>query len=296
MKIGKLSFHCIHDSMSAQQSVDLAQHVEACGFGALWVTEFLGREVFAHSAHLLANTRSLIIGSGVANIYARDAGAMLAGQLALNELFPDRFLLGIGVSHAKLVSDFRGHAYTKPVATMRKYLEAMKLQRATYAAPMPLEAPMTIVAALRPKMLALAAELADGAIPTWTPPEHTARARAILGPGKFLCPIQSVMLETDPAIARAAARKHVSVGMTMPNYQENLKWLGFESEDFENGCSDRLIDALVAWGDEDAIRKRIELHFAAGADHVCILPQHPKPQHMLELDMRLIDILAPNKS
>lgn len=294
MNIGKLSIHCIHDSMTAAQTVALAQRVERGGYGALWIAETFGREVFAHAAHLLDKTDRLVIGTGIANIYARDPKAMVGGQIALDEQSGGRFLMGLGVSHALIVNDMRGHNYGKPIATMRAYLEAMAVGEADYQAPKYAGGRTTILAALRPKMLELAATHADGAIPAWVPPEHSARARAIMGPDKLLCPVQFVMLETDPAKARAAARVHCALSMGLPNYQENLKWLGFESEDFENNCSDRLVDTLVAWGDEDAIRKRIQAHFDAGADHVCIGPLSATPDNMMDINPEIIDLLAPN--
>jgi len=293
MQIGRTSIHCVHDSLTAPETVAFAKRVEAGGYGALWIAETFGREVFAHAAHLLANTDTLTIGMGIANIYARDPKAMAAGQLALAEQSNGRFLLGLGVSHSLIVSDMRGHEYGKPVTTMRTYLDAMKKDKSQYQAPMPAEPPKTVLAALRPKMLELAGTMADGAIPTWVTPEHSARARKILGPGKLLCPTQWVMLETDPAKARAAARVHCGLSMQLPNYQENLKWLGFTSEDFENGCSDRLVDAIVAWGDEKAIRARIKAHFDAGADHVCIGPLSAAPNKMMDIDFTIVDLLAP---
>jgi probable F420-dependent oxidoreductase len=293
MRIGQTSIHCVHDSLTARETVALAKRVEAAGYGALWIAETFGREVFAHAAHLLDNTDTLVVGMGIANIYARDPKAMVAGQLALAEQSGGRFLLGVGVSHALIVSEMRGHDYGKPIATMRKYLETMTAGAAVYQAPMPAERPKTILAALRPKMLELAGTLADGAIPTWVPPEHSARAREVLGPDKLLCPLQYVMLETDPAKARAAARVHCGLSMSLPNYQENLKWLGFTSEDFENGGSDRLVDAIIAWGDEAAIRARIQAHLDAGADHVCIGPLSAEPRAMMDINPKIVDLLAP---
>lgn len=293
MKLGKLSIHCVHDSLTAPETVDLARKVEQGGYGAIWIAETFGREVFAHAAHLLAHTRELAVGMGIANIYARDPKAMLAGQMALAEQSGGRFVLGLGVSHSLIVKDMRGHDYGKPVSTMRAYLEEMKANEAEYQAPRPAERPVTVLAALRPKMLELAASHADGAIPVWVPPEHTARAREILGPDKLLCPVQYVMLETDPVKARAAARVHCGLSMSLPNYQGNLKWLGFEDEDFENNCSDRLVDSLIAWGDEDAIRDRIQAHFDAGADHVCVGPLSSSPATMMDIDQSIVDLLAP---
>jgi len=202
-----------------------------------------------------------------------------------------RFLLGLGVSHVPLVEGMRGHAYEQPVPKMRSYLEAMaKLE---LMAPPPPEKPRTVVAALGPKMLALAAERTDGAHPYLVTPEHTAEARAILGQGKWLCPEQKILLETDPATARAIARNTVGFYLTLPNYRNNLKRLGFGDGDFDQGGSDRLVDALVAWGDEDAIRSRIEQHWEAGADHVCVQPITAEGMAARSFDERILDLLAP---
>ncbi len=293
MDISKLSIHCVQDCLTAAQSVDLARKAERLGYGALWIAETFGREPFAHAAHLLDHTETLVIGTGIANIYARDPKAMLAGQTALAEQSGGRFLLGIGVSHSLLVHDMRGHTYGKPIATMRAYLAAMKAGEADYQAPKPAERPKTILAALRPKMLELSATQADGAIPVWVPPEHTARARAIMGPDALLAPVQYVMLEKDPVKARAGARVHCKMSMSLPNYRENLKWLGYVDDDFEGDLSDRLVDAIVAWGDEDTIRARIKAHWDAGANHVCLGPLSATPEVMMDVNLNLVDVFAP---
>src|SRR5207248_2873916 len=202
MQLGKLGVWAPMDAMTAAEGAAFAQRVEGWGYSALWLPESRGRNVLAHSAWLLANTSELIIAPGIANIYARDPMAMANGQRGLNEQSGGRFLLGIGVSHAPTVTGLRGHTYGKPVATMRSYLREMQL--APYLAPGPPEKPLTILAALGPRMMALSGELADGAHPYNVPPEHTAEARRILGSGKLLCPEVWVLLETDPAKARSA--------------------------------------------------------------------------------------------
>ena len=184
-----------------------------------------------HSSWLLANTKTLVIATGIANIYARDAMAMAAAQLTSAEQSGGRFLLGLGVSHVPLVEGVRGHVYEKPIAKMRAYLETMA--KIYYISPRPAEKPPTVIAALGPQMLTLMAELADGAHPYNVTPEHTAQARALLGPGKFLCPEQKVMLETDPAIAREAGRRNLAVYLPLPNYRNNLLRLGFTQADLE---------------------------------------------------------------
>jgi probable F420-dependent oxidoreductase len=152
-----------------------------------------------------------------------------------------------------------------------------------------------VIAALGPKMLELAAELADGAHPYNVTPEHTQGARGVLGPVKLLCPEQMVMLERDPAKARAAARRALAVYLALPNYVNNWRRLGFAGDDFEAGGSDRLIDAMVAWGDEAAIRARIQAHWDAGADHVCIQPLSAGDAPAA-FDERILELLAPARA
>jgi probable F420-dependent oxidoreductase len=188
-----------------------------------------------------------------------------------------------------MVAGLRGHHYGKPVATMRAYLTEMAL--APYVAPEPPEKPLTILAALGPRMLALSAELADGAHPYNVPPEHTAEARRILGPGKLLCPEVWVLLETDPEKARSAARQALAPYLKLDNYVNNWRRLGFGDDEMAGGGSDRFIDANVAWGAEEAIRRRIQEHWDAGADHVCIQSIHPDGSR--RPDERILALLAP---
>jgi len=205
MQLGRLGVWANLDALSAGDAAQFAKDVESWGYSALWMPETLGRNPLVLSSWLLANTAKLIVATGIANIYARDATATKSAQCTLAEQSGGRFLLGLGVSHVPLVEHARGHAYGKPVATMRAYIEAM--DKAHYMGPAPGEEPLTILAALQPNMLALSAEKADGAHPYNTTPQHTAEARKILGAGKLLCPELMVMLETDPAKARAASRR-----------------------------------------------------------------------------------------
>jgi len=247
---------------------EAASELEERGYGAIWFGEAVGREALTHAGLLLAATRRIVVATGIANIYARDPIAMASGQKTLAEAYPDRFVLGLGVSHVPLVEQLRGHQYDKPVPRMRAYLDAM--DQAPYNSVAPTSKPMRVLAALRPKMLELAAERADGALPYNVTPEHTARARKILGAGQYLCPEQAIVLETDPAKARKIGREFLELYLQLPNYTNNFLWLGFDENDFRNGGSDRLIDAMIAWGDLNAIRNRIREHHSAGADHVCI--------------------------
>ena len=271
INMGKLGIWFSHNPMSIAESVAFAQQVEACGYGALWIPEAIGREPFVHLAYLASKTSSLVLATGIANIWARDAVTMAAAQKTLVELSENRFLLGLGVSHAPLVEGVRGHRYHRPLSYMRDYLD--KMAAAIYDSPAPAEKPPMVLAALRQKMLTLARDKADGAHPYFVPPAHTRRAREILGPGKLLAPAQAVILEADPAKARVAAREYMKTYVPrLPNYRNNLLELGYTEADFANGCSDRLVDDIVAWGDVATIKARIQAHYDAGADHVCILP------------------------
>lgn len=255
------------DMHPAARAQEAAAELDALGYGALWFPEALGREAFTNAAVLLAGTRRMTIATGIANIWGRDATTMANGQRTLAEAYPDRFLLGIGVSHAPLVG-MRGHDYGKPLTAMRAYLDAM--DRAPFLALGPATAPPRIVAALAPKMLALAAERSWGSHTYFVPPEHTAAARAALGPDAMLAPEQAVVLETDATTARAIARSHMAMYLALPNYVNNLQRLGFGPDDVANGGSDRLVDAIVAWGDLDAIARRVRTHHDAGAQHVSV--------------------------
>jgi probable F420-dependent oxidoreductase len=287
MNLTNLGVWAATDGLPAADTAAFARRVEAWGYGALWTPEAVGREVLSACAWLLANTSSLIIASGIANIYARDSFSAAAAQKGLNEQSGGRFLLGLGVSHIPLVEGVHKLQYGKPVATMRAYLRAMA--DAPYQSVPPAAAPKTVVAALGPKMLELAAELADGAHPYNVTPEHTRQARALLGAGKLLCVEQAAILETSPTDARAIARRFLDIYLGLPNYVDNWRRLGFTDADFAGGGSDRLVDALFAWGDEKAIRARIDEHWQAGADHVCIqaVGRTTLP------DERLLGLLAP---
>jgi probable F420-dependent oxidoreductase len=269
MQLGRVGLWTFQlDLQPAPQARAAVAELEELGYPAVWVPEAVGREPFVNSALLLGATDRMVIATGIASIWARDAMTMAAGQLSLAEAFGGRFLLGLGVSHQPMVDFVRGHQYDKPLTKMRSYLEAM--DRAIYMAPRPGDEPRRVLAALGPKMLALAAEQALGAHPYFVPVEHTAFAREALGDGPMLCPEQAVVLSTDPDEARAAARLHMATYLTLPNYTNNLRRLGWGDDDLDGGGSDRLVDAIVAWGDEAAIAARVQAHLDAGADHVAV--------------------------
>jgi probable F420-dependent oxidoreductase len=292
MQLGKLGVWTWLDGLSAEEAAAFANRVEAWGYGALWVPEAVGRDPFSLIGFLAAKTRTLVLATGIANIYARDPMTMRATRETLGEATNGRFLMGLGVSHAHLVAGVRKHEYKAPVATMRAYLEAM--DAAIYMGPKPKQPAPVVIGALRTKMLELSAEKANGAHPYFTPPEHTARARKILGKGALLCPEQMVLLEKDASKARAIARAAMKIYCGLPNYQNNLKWLGFSDSDFADGGSERLVDAIVAWGGEKVIADRIQAHLDAGADHVCI--QTLVPEGARGPDETLLEIFAPRKN
>lgn len=246
------------------------RELEAMGFPTLWIPEAVGRDPFVAAGTLLAATERLRLATGIANIYARDPMTTVACQRTLAEAYPDRFLLGLGVSHHHLVERLRKHDYSKPLAYMQDYLRAM--DEAMFAAVGPSADPGRVIAALGPRMLETAAAQASGAHPYLTTPEHTARARATMGPDALLAPEQMVVLETDADAARAIARQGLAVYLRAPNYQRNLRTLGFDDSDWADpkAASDRLVDGLVAWGSPEQVRDRVAEHHAAGADHVCV--------------------------
>ena len=265
-RIGAWTFDI--ERLTASAARDYVRELERLGIGTLWIPESLGsKEVFAHAGLLLAATDRLVIATGIANIWARDATAMANGNRALFEAYPGRFLLGVGVSHAPVVR-MRGASYEKPVEYMARYLDAM--DKAPYTGAPPPEPPGRILAALGPRMLRLAAERTIGAHPYFVPVEHTTIARKALGPGPLLAVEQAAVLATDPIAARATARKHMKRYLALDNYANNLKRIGWSDADLANEGSDKLVDAIVAWGDGRAIRARVDTHLANGADHVCL--------------------------
>ena len=248
--------------------------VEEMGFGTVWVPEAVLREAFASCALLLSATKKMTIATGIANLHARTAQSMQAGWKTLSEAFPDRFLLGIGVSHAPTVQGLHKVNYDKPYSTMVEYLEAM--DNGVFFSPQPSTPPQRVLAALGPKMLKLAAEKTAGAHPYFVPVEHTAFARETLGKGPLLAPEIAVVLNETPEAAKEIANKHMSTYTRLPNYTNNLKRFGFTEDDITSH-SDRLMDAIVARGSIDVVVARIKEHLDAGADHVCVQVLTGKP-------------------
>ena len=290
MQLDKTGVWFFTDRLSAKAAADTAKRIEELGYAALWIPETFGRDPFAHAAWLLAHTERLVVATGIANVYHRLPGVTAQAQKTLAEQSDNRFLLGLGVSHRPLVEGARGLDYGPPVATMRNYLE--KMAASPYSSLEPSEAPPLVIAALGPKMLRLAREASAGAHPYFTSPAHTKMAREILGPDKWLCVEQKVVLETDPAKARALARSTARTYQALPNYRNNWLRMGLAEQDIDGDGSDAFIDATFAWGDAAAIRRRIDEHFDAGASHVCIQPVHAQGR-VGEVDWNALEELRP---
>jgi probable F420-dependent oxidoreductase len=268
MNLGRIGLWAADfDLQPMAKAQEAIAQVEEMGYGAVWVPEAVIREPFASTALLLSATKKMVLATGIASLHARTAQTMQAGWKTLTEAFPDRFLLGIGVSHAPMVQGVHKGNYDKPYSTMVEYLDAM--DAGIYFAAAPTTTPQRVLAALGPKMLKLAAERGAGAHPYFTPVEHTAFARETMGSGALLAPELAVVLETDATKAREIARKYMTTYTRLPNYTNNLKRFGF-TEDEITHQEDRLVDAIVAWGSIDTVTAAVKGHLDAGADHVCI--------------------------
>ncbi len=262
--------------LSAQPSSvqrEFVQEMERLGYGTLWYGESLAQEAFSHGAMLLSATGRLIVASGIANIWARDAAAMANGGRTLAEAWPGRFILGIGVSHAPIVK-IRGHDYERPYSAMVTYLDDMIA--APYRGP---EVPMPpiVLAALGPRMAALAGERTAGAYPYFTTLPHIAEVRANMGPEAFLAADMPAVIAPDRHLARETGDRHLSFYLKADNYRRNLIRLGWSEEELEPPGSDALFDAIVAWGDADRITEQAGRRIEAGADQVVLNLLGPDP-------------------
>jgi probable F420-dependent oxidoreductase len=267
-QVGRLGVWYPVDRLDGAGIRRLLRTVEDLGYSTLWYPEALGYESLSIASFMLANTTQLMIGSSIANIYARDPFTARRGLRTLSSLYDDRFILGLGVSHAPIVERVRGHVYDKPVPTMRRYLDGL-YEDPSNAAEWPV-----VIAALGPLMLKLAAERTAGAVPYNVTPEHTREARAALGPDKLLVVEQKVCLETDLTVARGLARRELRRYMTLTNYRNNWLRIGFTESDLADGGSDRFIDAMVLWGDAATIARGLRAHLEVGATQVCVQPVH----------------------
>jgi probable F420-dependent oxidoreductase len=244
------------------ESADAAAELDELGFTALWIPD-VGGPVFDAVRHLLAATRRTAIATGILNLWMHDAGDVAASYEALTDEHGDRFLLGIGVSHAPLIDAGQPGRYRRPLAATASFLDGLD------AAPRPVPAEARVLAALGPKMLALSATRAGGAHPYLVTPDHTASARSVLGEGPSLLPEQTVILCEGADEARRIGADWLRAYLALPNYANNLLRSGFSENDLAQ-VSDRLLDAVIAWGDEEAVLRRVAEHRAAGADHVCV--------------------------
>jgi probable F420-dependent oxidoreductase len=240
---------------------EAAAELEELGYGAIWTGS--SEASLARQERILGATSRIVAATGIVNVWLNPADELSASYQRLDSQYRDRLLIGLGSSHAPLV-EARGIKYQRPLSRLRRYLD--ELDTMTDGIPKD----RRVLAALGPKALVLAAERSLGAHPYLVTPAHTRQARELMGPGPWLAPEQKVVLDSDPANARAIARASLAIYLRLPNYTNNLKREGFGDEDFESGGSDRLIDALVAWGDVDAILDRIAAHREAGASHVSI--------------------------
>jgi probable F420-dependent oxidoreductase len=255
------------NALTAPEAKEAVAEIEELGYAALWFGEALGREAFTNASMLLAATSRLVVATGIANIFVRDAWATNAAAKTLAGAYPDRFVLGLGVSHRPMV-ERRGHDYRSPLSTMRAYLKDMR--EAQFRAAPPEHDPPLLLAALGPKMLMLSRDLADGAHPYLVAPQHTAKAREILGDGPLLAVEQAVAPTKVRDDALRLARSHLSRYMRLPNYRNSWLRQGFSEEDLSGDGSERLAEGLVAWGSESDIRERVREHLSAGADQVCV--------------------------
>jgi probable F420-dependent oxidoreductase len=244
------------------ESEDAAAELDELGFKALWIPD-VGGPVFDAVGRLLAATERTVIATGILNLWMHSPDDVADSYAALTAEHGDRFLLGIGVSHAPLIDAREPGRYRKPLAATTTFLDGLD------AAAKPVPTDRRVLAALGPKMLALSAARSRGAHPYLVTPEHTAAARATLGPGPWLLPEQTAIMCDSADEARGIGTDWLRGYLAMPNYANNLRRSGFSDDDITQ-VSDRLLNAIIVWGDEEAILRRVAEHQAAGADHVCV--------------------------
>lgn len=248
---------------SPEQTAEAAAELDELGYRAVWLPD-VGGDLFAACANLLAATRRMVVATGILNLWLHDAAETAATYHELADAHGDRFLVGIGVSHQVLVEGTQVGTYDRPYSRMVAYLDALDAQ------PRPLPTESRVLAALGPRMIRLAGDRAAGTHPYLGTPDLTRRTREALGPGPLIAPEQAVVLETDPDRARTIARTHLAGYLGLPNYARSIMRAGFDESELADGGSDRLVDRLVAWGDEAAIGARVDEHRDAGANHVCL--------------------------
>lgn len=296
VEIGPAGVWSNFDRLPADEVRDFARSAERLGYDAFWTQESAGRDPFALLAGVAAVTSTIRLGVGIAVIYGRDAVAMRAGAATVHELSGGRMVLGLGASHRDTVSEVRGHDYGPPLTAIRDFLRAYA--DATFRGPSPHGEAPVVLAALRQRMLLLAGQEADGAFPYLVPESYVARARSALDeaatvagrPRPTLVVSLACRVEAEPAAARAAAHRYLDRYLGLPNYRANLLECGFHEQDLVKPGSDRLVDALVAWSDEAAVRTRLRAMLDAGADHVALIPLTADGLHA---DRPTMEALAP---
>jgi probable F420-dependent oxidoreductase len=296
LAIGPAGVWSNFDRLPAAQVVDFARSAEARGYDCLWTQETAGRDPFALLGHLAALTTRIGLGVGIAVIYGRDPVAMRGGASTVHELSGGRMILGLGASHRDTVSEVRGHEYRGPLSAMRDYLDAYGA--AAHRGPTPHGDPPLVMAALRRRMLELAAIRSDGAFPYLVPTSYVASARRIVDdaakaagrPRPALVVSQACLAETDPFAARRAAHRYLDRYLSLPNYLANLRECGYTDAELARPGADRLVDDLVAWGDDAALRGRLRAMLDAGADHVAMIPLNAEGLHA---DHAAMEALAP---
>tara|TARA_Y100000588_G_scaffold360434_1_gene420304 strand:- start:846 stop:1724 length:879 start_codon:yes stop_codon:yes gene_type:complete len=277
--------------LNKEELADLACQVEDRGYQTLWYPESLSYESLALGGYLLSKTSKLLIGSGISNIYARDAVTAAQGHDSLNQIYGNRFIMGLGVSHVPLVSGARGHQYGKPVATMKKYLDDMG--SAAVDPSIRLEDRSIVLAALGPKMLELASTATKGSLPYCVTPDHTLESRKLMGPDAWLCVEQKICLTNDRGVGRGIARKQMARYMSLENYRNNWLRLGFTEEEVSGEGADRFIDAMVVCGSERIIQDCIESHFKSGANQVVL--QAFRPDGGMGIDLKALAAFSPGR-
>lgn len=284
VKLGRVGIWSGQLAADRESAKAAAVDLERLGYGTLWLPS--RPRQFELVREVLDATTHLVVATGIASIWTYPATEVATTHQALTRTHPHRFLLGLGVSHAHLVDREQTGRYNHPLERMTAYLDALD------AASPPVPARERVLAALGPRMLGLARDRSAGAHPYLVTVEHTRQARAVLGPGRLLAPEQAVVLATDPVEARRIARVHLAGYLHAPNYTNNWLRLGFTVGDLAEGGSDRLVDALVAWGTKETIRERITAHLQAGADHVCLQVLTAEPGKLPNEEWRTLAALA----
>ena len=275
------------DALPVKELESFARRIQEMRYDSIWITEFTGRDPYTTAAHVLARTETITVATGIANIYAHDAVVAAQNRQTLAELSDGRFVLGLGVSHPPM-ADIHGLQWVAPYTKMRDYLDTM--DATVVASPAPTAPAPIWIAANGPKLLGLVGERLDGANVYLLPPAHTRMARELIGPDKRLTVVLPCCLCEDADQARALARKALAIYMPLPAYQKAWRNWGFDESDWADGGSDRLIDMIVAWGDETAIRARIQEYEDAGASHIAVSAYNPDGPG---IPWNLLETLAP---